>query len=45
METREHSSAEVERLRQEIDTLRKRLQSLAEENIRLRQKLVSVWGE
>lgn len=36
---------EEERLRKEIDTLRRRIQTLAAENQLLRQRLASVWGE
>lgn len=45
MEKPERSSAEEERLKSEIDTLRRRIQILAAENQLLRQKLASVWGE
>lgn len=45
MEKPERSSAEEERLKKEIDTLRRRIKTLAAENQLLRQKLASVWGE
>lgn len=45
METPNASSPEVERLKNENDTLRRRIQTLAAEVERLRQKLASTWGE
>ena len=45
METPQHSSKEEERLKKEIATLRKRIQTLVAENDRLRRKMESTWGE
>lgn len=45
METQVDSSAEVERLKSENDTLRKRVQMLEAELRRLQQKVLNVWGE
>jgi len=45
METPPHSSKEEERLKKEIATLRKRIQTLVAEIDRLRRKMESTWGE
>lgn len=45
METQGSSSQEAERLKNENDTLRKRIQLLTVEIERLRRKLESTWGE
>ncbi len=45
METPQHSSKEEERLKKEIATLRKRIQTLVAEIDRLRRRLESTWGE
>ena len=45
METQVSSSEEEERLKNENDTLRKRIQMLVAEMERLRRKLESTWGE
>jgi cell division protein FtsB len=44
METQDYSSQEVERLKSENATLRRRIQTLEAEIARLRDKLVSAWG-
>jgi cell division protein FtsB len=44
METADYSSQEVERLKNENDTLRARLQVLQAEVARLRETLISTWG-
>lgn len=45
METQPPSSKEEERLKNEIATLRKRIQILVAEVDRLRRKMESTWGE
>ena len=45
METQASSSPEVERLKNENDTLRKRIRMLEAELLRLQAKVVNVWGE
>jgi cell division protein FtsB len=45
METQQPSSKEEERLKNEIATLRKRIQILVAEVDRLRRKMESTWGE
>ncbi len=45
METHHSSSEEEERLKNENDTLRKRIRMLEAEMERLRRKLESTWGE
>lgn len=45
METQASSSPEVERLKNENATLRKRIRMLEEELRRLQAKVVNVWGE
>ena len=45
METQASSCPEVERLKNENDTLRKRIRMLEEELSRLRAKVVNVWGD
>jgi chaperonin cofactor prefoldin len=45
MEKQEPSSPEVERLKNENATLRKRIRMLEAELLRLQAKLVSTWGE
>jgi len=44
METPPHSSAAEERLKAEIESLRKTIRSLEREIARLRARLVSAWG-
>lgn len=45
MERQEPSSLEVERLRKEIDTLRRKVLKLQAEIDRLRSQHINVWGE
>ena len=45
METQADSVPEVERLKNENDTLQRRIQMLVAEIERLRHKLTSTWGE
>jgi len=45
MEKPEPSSAEVERLKNENATLRKRIRTLEDELRRLQARVVSTWGE
>lgn len=45
MEKQDSSSPEAERLKNENATLQKRIRMLEAELIRLRARLVNVWGE
>ena len=45
METHPVSAEEAERLKNENDTLQRRIQTLVAEIERLRAKLASTWGE
>jgi hypothetical protein len=45
MDPQKPSSQEAERLRKENATLRRRIQMLEQELLRVRQKLLSTWGE
>jgi regulator of replication initiation timing len=45
METADSSLVEAAKLKSEIDTLRRHIQTLLAENERLRRKLESTWGE
>jgi len=45
METQDYSSQEVERLKNENATLRRRILILEAEVTRLQAKVINVWGE